>query len=290
MRARHSGRTTIAARCVALPLPTLRGADGTPPNWPAELRDLVSSFLKGPSLRTVALEARLPIRRSKKRVQQGCATVLTITLTRKKAGGGGLGRVLGDAAGTAAWHMPYGGSTATSTAVRSAAIAGAAAASSVASNTRAKDELQIEYRLTVWSDPRRHRLSTLRDGKDRVKATSDGEDLVTPLVERMASVVAAAVHHVDRSPHMKEPSMKTRHLGLLALAVLAINSSRQRTDPGPVCAADPGRDAAGVSGNQTGTHGSQIGEVTASSAASGPTAQDAWCSSPAPTATTIANG
>jgi outer membrane lipoprotein SlyB len=94
--------------------------------------------------------------------------------------------VLGDAAGAAAWHLPYGGSTATSTAVRTAAIAGTAAASTIASNTRAKDEMQIEYRLTSGNGV------ALREGKDRAKASSDGEDLVTPLVERMAGVVAAA--------------------------------------------------------------------------------------------------
>jgi hypothetical protein len=94
--------------------------------------------------------------------------------------------MLGDAAGAAAWHMPYGGSSAKSTAVRSAAIAGTAAVSSVASNTKAKDELQIEYRLSSGDG------ATLRDGKDQAKARADGEDLVTPLVERMATAVAAA--------------------------------------------------------------------------------------------------
>jgi hypothetical protein len=33
----------------------------------------------------------------------------------------------------------------------------------------------------------------LKEGKDQAKASADGEDLVTPLVERMAGAVAAAV-------------------------------------------------------------------------------------------------
>jgi hypothetical protein len=173
------------SRCIALPLPTLRGADGTATELAGGLRDLVSSFLKGPSLRTVPLEARLADQALEEARAQGCGTVLTITLTRKR-GGGGLGRMLGEAAGAAAWHMPYGGSSATSTAVRSAAIAGTAAVSSVASNTKAKDELQIAYRLSSAAG------ATLHDGKDQAKARADGEDLVTPLVERMAGVVAAA--------------------------------------------------------------------------------------------------
>lgn len=178
-------RSQTPSRCVGLPLPTLRGADGSASDLAGGLRDLVSSFLKGPSLRTVALDARLPDQALEEAQTQGCGSVLTITVTRKR-GGGGLGRMLGDAAGAAAWHMPYGGSSATSTAVRDVAIAGTAAVSSVASNTKAKDELQIEYRLASAAG------ATLRDGKDGAKASADGEDLVTPLVERMAGAVAAA--------------------------------------------------------------------------------------------------
>ena len=163
----------------------LRGADGTAAELAGGLRDLTSSFLKGPSLRTVALEARLPDQALEEARAQGCSAVLTLTLTRKRGGGGGLGRVLGDAAGAAAWHMPYGGSSAKSTAIRSAAIAGSTAASTIASNTRAKDEMQIEYRLASNTGV------TLHEGKDRAKASADGEDLVTPLVERMAGAVAA---------------------------------------------------------------------------------------------------
>lgn len=188
-----------APRCVALPLPTLRGAEGSATDLASGLRDLVSGFLKGPSLRAVLLESRLPDQTLEEAREQRCATVLTVTFTRKKGGGGGLGRVLGNAAGTAAWQLPYGGSSAKSTVIRGAAMAGAAAVSTVASNTRAKDELQIEYRLSHsgFDAPPFTRISvtgvTLHEGKDHIKAASDGEDLVTPLVERMAGVVAAAV-------------------------------------------------------------------------------------------------
>jgi hypothetical protein len=178
-------RTTSSARCVALPLPSVRGADGNATDLSTALRDLVSSYLTGPSLRTLALDARLPEQALEEARQKNCPAVLTITLTRKKSGGGVFGQALGDAAGAAAWHMPYGGSAAT-TAVRSAAMAGSAAVSSIASNTRAKDQMEIEYRL---SDGQR----ALRNANDRAKARTDGEDLVTPLVERMAAAIVAAV-------------------------------------------------------------------------------------------------
>jgi hypothetical protein len=160
--------SSAMATCIALPLPSLRGAEGSATDVATSLRELVSTYLTGPSLRTVALDARL----------------LTITLTRKRSNGGGFGRALGEAAGAAAWHMPYGAS-ATANVARSAAIAGSSAVSSMASNTRAKDELLLEYRLLSESK------TVMREGKDTAKAKADGEDLLTPLVERMADAVAA---------------------------------------------------------------------------------------------------
>ena len=177
----------ISTRCIALPLPTLRGAEGSATDLATGVRDLVSSFLTGPSLRTVVLGARLAELAAEEAREKDCGAVLTIALTRRRSGGGGLGRMLGDAAGAAAWHLPYGGSAAKSTAIRSAAIAGSSAVSRIAANTRARDEMQIEYRLS--SDDR----TTLREGKDRAKATADGEDLMTPLIERMAAAIVAAV-------------------------------------------------------------------------------------------------
>jgi hypothetical protein len=186
--AQSTAAPSASARCVALPLPTLRGAESSATELAGGLRDLVASFLKGPSLRTVPLEARLADQALEEARAQGCGTMLTITLSRKKGGnGGGIGRLLSGAAGAAAWHLPYGGSAAKSTAVRSAAIAGTAAASTLASNTTAKDELQIEYRLSSGTG------AALREGKDGAKAKADGEDLVTPLVERMAGVIAGAL-------------------------------------------------------------------------------------------------
>jgi hypothetical protein len=184
---RISSSQTPSAGCVALPLPALHGAEGNATELAMALRDLVSTFLTGPSIRTVVLDARLAAQALEEAKQKDCGTVLTLTLTRKKAGAGGIGRLLGDAAGAAAWHVPSGGSTAGSAAVRTAAIAGTRAASSLASNTRARDELRLEYRLASGGD------ATLRQGKDSLKAKTDGEDLITPLVERMATVIAAAV-------------------------------------------------------------------------------------------------
>lgn len=175
------GAQTSSDICIAIPQPSLRGADGNTAELATSLRDLVSSFLAGPSLRVVSLEARLPQHAAEEARQKDCGTVLTMTFTRKRSSGG-LGRAIGSAAGAAAWHVPYGG--AAGAAARSAAVA----ASNIASNTRAKDEWSLEYRLVSVADGK-----SLRSGKEKKKADSDGEDVVTPLVEQMAIAVASSV-------------------------------------------------------------------------------------------------
>ena len=169
-------------RCVAISLPSLRGAEGDTTELATALRDMATSYLTGPSVRVVNLDARLPQPALDEARQKSCGTLLTLILTRKRSGGGGFGRVLGSAAGAAAWHVPYSG--AASAAARSAA----AAAADLASNTRAKDEWSLEYRLVSTEGTR-----ALASGNDKKKADSDGEDVVTPLVEKMAGDVYTAI-------------------------------------------------------------------------------------------------
>jgi hypothetical protein len=171
--------------CIALVLPSVRGTEGNATDIASSLRDLIASYLTGPSLRTMALEARLPAQAIEEARQKDCGRVLTATLTRKH-NEGGLGRTLGRAAGAAAWHVPYGG-TAAAAAVRGAAVVGAVAVSSIASETRAKDEMRLEYRLSLADG------TLVRDGVERAKASVNGEDLVTPLVERLAGTIVAAM-------------------------------------------------------------------------------------------------
>ena len=173
-----------AAACVALVLPSLQGTDTAPAA--ASLRELIASFLTGPSFRTILLEARLISQAFEEAHQQSCGHVLTTTFVRKRGGGSGLGRVLGDAATGASWHVPYGSSTA-GWVTRSAAVAGAHAAASIASNTRAKDEMRLEFRLSSNDG------TVVRDGQQGRKAKADGEDLITPLVEHLAETIAASI-------------------------------------------------------------------------------------------------
>lgn len=178
-----------AAICIAIVLPTVQGVEGNASDVGAAARELFKSFLSGPSMQVVSLDARLTSQAVEEARQKQCARILTATLTRKRGGGGNVfGRVLGDAAGTAVWHIPGGGSVA-SAAGRAAAIGAAqATVATLAASTKANDEMRLEYRLASVDG-----TNVVGPKTDKAKSKVDGEDLLTPLVQRAAEAIAAAV-------------------------------------------------------------------------------------------------
>src|ERR1700681_3130195 len=102
------------------------------------VRDLIASYLTGPSVKLVSLEARLPSQAIEEAKQKGCEPLLFATLTRK-SGGSRLTKALGQAAGNSAWYLPGGGSVA-SAAGGGAAGGGLPAAASLAPSTKAQHE------------------------------------------------------------------------------------------------------------------------------------------------------
>jgi hypothetical protein len=173
--------------CIGIVLPSATGVDGDATAFASSLRDLFASYLTGPSLRAINLDARLPSQAIEEARQKDCAYVLVSSIARKRDDGSGWGRAIGRAAGTAAWHgVPYVGGAAG--AARGAAIAGAEAISAMASSTRAKDEVTLEYRIGTVDTVARAAAK-----REKAKAEQDGEDILTPIVEKAAEAIAAAV-------------------------------------------------------------------------------------------------
>lgn len=172
--------------CIAIALPSVQGAEGNATDVATAVRELFTSYLQGPSIKVVALDARLSIQANEEAKQKSCEHMLVASVIRKRGGGGGLGRVIGQAGSTAAWYAPV-GSVGASVA-RGAVIAGAQAASEIASNTRAKDEVRLQYRL-VATDGR----VVVKPKEEKAKASVDGEDLLTPLVQTVSESIASAV-------------------------------------------------------------------------------------------------
>ena len=174
-----------AGTCVAIALPTVKGAEDAT-QMATAVRDLFVGYLKGPSINVVALDAKLAVQATEEAKQKSCNQMLVVSVTKRRGGGGGLGRALAQAGSTAAWYTPV-GSVGTA-AARGAVIAGAQAAAEIASTTKAKDEIRLEYRL-VSTDGK----VIVKPKEEKAKASADGEDLMTPLVQTVSESIATAV-------------------------------------------------------------------------------------------------
>jgi len=169
--------------CIAIVTPTVEGVPGSASDAAKGVSDLIASYLQGPTMKPLVLEAKLPVLAAEEAKQKGCEPLLIAGVRRKSGGGHGFMKALSQAAGTSSYSLPYGGSAA-STVARAGASAGLQTVSSLAQSTKAKDEVSFEYRLQS------------ADGKvefgpktERRTAKTDGEDLLTPLVQSAAEAI-----------------------------------------------------------------------------------------------------
>ena len=158
--------------------------DGDAARAAEAVRETFHSFLNGPTIETAALGARLPALAAEEARQSGCGYVLHTSLTQKKGGGGLFGKVIGNVGSSV--YIP-GGSSVGGAVARSAATGAVSAAAQLAASIKAKDELVLEYRLETTDG-----AGPVVAKTEKAKAKADGEDVLTPLVERAAAAVAAA--------------------------------------------------------------------------------------------------
>jgi hypothetical protein len=173
--------------CIAIMMPTVEGVSGSAVDAAKGVSDLMASYLQGPSMKTVVLEAKLPSLASEEAKQKGCEPLL-ITRLHRKSGSHGLMKAFGQAAGSASWSLPYGGVSAASTIARAGTATGLQAVSSLAQSTKAKDELTLEYKLQSADGQVQFGPKT-----ERRTAKSDGEDLLTPIVEHAAETIVSRI-------------------------------------------------------------------------------------------------
>lgn len=179
-----------AAATICLAPATAQLVSGSTADGATAVRELFSQYLAGPSLEVSALNARLTSQAREEAKQASCSHVLftTVKLERNKSGGGFLGKMIGGAVESSAWELR---GAATSTAGRmvanAAATAAVEAARGLATNVKTRDELTLDWRLESLDG------AVVAKNVAKNKASSDGQDLLTPLVERAAETIASAV-------------------------------------------------------------------------------------------------
>jgi hypothetical protein len=177
--------------CLAPPSAQMPGVDGEQAS--TAVRETFTSYLTGPTLSTEPLAARLASQARLEAQQKKCTHVLftTVTQQQKTKTTGLLGRIAAGAVQSGASQAAMNTQSA-GTRVLASATAGGAANTYVASTIRTSDTLILAARLEGPDG------NVLVEKEEKRKATSDGEDLLTPLVERAAESIVGAMHTPKR--------------------------------------------------------------------------------------------
>lgn len=165
------------------------------------VRQLIISYMSGPRLELVPLQAKIPAQIEAEAQQQNCTHVLYSSVAQKKAGKG-MGSMLG-MLGPAAAMLPglgaMGGASSAmiagvATQVVSQAAMQSAQDQAMASLTqaqsgtvKARDEISLTYKFVAIGNSAPILEETLK-----AKAEENGEDLLRPLVEQVATKTVTA--------------------------------------------------------------------------------------------------
>ena len=189
--------TTI---CIALPQAQLGQGNNSPTDVSEPVRTALGTFMAGPAVELVRLEARIPVQIEAEASQKGCAYVLRSSLTQKKGGGSFLKKMaplagalpmLGGVSGSmgsmvAAQAVSSAASAAAAQSMQEEAMAAMTGAQQ--SNVKSGDTITVEYALNKVGDG-----TPIEQGKLQQKAKQDGQDLISPLLEQVATAIVTKV-------------------------------------------------------------------------------------------------
>ena len=156
----------------------------------AAIQNSLGEYLKGTKVEIVQIEAKLASAQADEAKQKDCDYVIFATVSHKKGGGGGFGfgkmmGVLAPAVGqTGIGHT---GSTVGNIAGQMATNA-VVSAGTVATGVKSKDELTLDIKLQSTVDK-----SSPLSKQYKVKAKSDGDDIISAIVEQAAQAIIDAV-------------------------------------------------------------------------------------------------
>lgn len=154
----------------------------------AGLSQLIGQYFQGSNVEIVEIEALLPKAAVAEAKEKGCAYMLNVAVSQKKGGGGfGMFKMIAPVISNV---VPMTGMTGGIAGQVAGSIAQTAisSAANMASTTKSKDQFTFDYSLVSTE------TSAVKVGNSvKAKAKSDGEDVLTPMVEAMAEAVSQAV-------------------------------------------------------------------------------------------------
>ena len=192
-----------AVVCITLPAAQLGQGNNSPIDVSEPVRTTLGTYMAGPAVELVRLTARIPVQIQAEAAEKACGYILQSSVTHKKGGGGflknlaplagalpmigGMGGLGGDMAGSMmASTISSAAASATAQSMQNDMMAAMSGAQQ--SNVKKGDSIVVEYVLSQLGAPQPLKKSRL----DR-KAKQDGEDLISPLLELVASDVVTTV-------------------------------------------------------------------------------------------------
>lgn len=154
----------------------------------AGIGSTLAEHLKAPNIELVQLEARLASQIDLEAKQKECDFVIYTTVAHKK-GGGGFGKFMSGGGGALVGNVAslggyggYGGAVAGQIAANAVYTA-----ASMSASVKSKDELTLDVTLQSLGG-----ASPTLAKQFKGKAKSDGEDIITPLIEQAAQAIMDA--------------------------------------------------------------------------------------------------
>lgn len=186
-----NGQTTENANAVKVGIVMPKAnftAEGVDNNQMAlGIQQAVAGYFEGTEVQIVPLEARIPQALADEVKEKGVSYVLNVAVSQKKGGGGfGMFKTIAPVLSSVVPMAGVTGNIAGNIAgqVAQSAIVGAA---QMSSNTKAKDTITLDYSLVAAEGG-----AVKNSNSFKAKAKSDGEDVLSPMLEKMTEAVLAA--------------------------------------------------------------------------------------------------
>lgn len=148
----------------------------------AAVQNTLAEYLKMPNVEIVRLDAKLPSAIETEAKEKECDFLIYANVSHKKGGGGLFGKTLGKLSETVAGRA-YGSADTVGKATQITILTAAEASGSV----KAKDQITLEIKLIAAGSQ-----SPVAAKQFQAKAKSDGEDIISQLVEQAAQMIVDA--------------------------------------------------------------------------------------------------
>lgn len=155
----------------------------------AAVQNTLGEYLQGTKIELVPLSAKLPSAIESEATQKECDYILYVNVSHKKGGGGGFGGMFGSALAQGIGRTGIGqtGST-VGNVIGQVATQTIVTAGAMSASVKSKDEITLEVKMNQAGN-----TAAVLTKQAKAKAKSDGEDIITSVVEQIAQAIFNAV-------------------------------------------------------------------------------------------------